>query len=361
MLKKISIKEVALQAKVSISTVSLVLNGKGRISENTKKKVKHAVDILGFIPDHGASKMRSGKSKLFGVIVNDFSNPFFAELSAALESEAFSNGYLTILSNSHGDINRQSKLIESMIGSGVAGFIICPAVGSSSDSFNLIQNRSLPYVICARDIQDNNADYVGTNEYQCGVLACKHLFDLGHRKMSMIGGPEDLFSTNQRLLGFRETLETQGFDLQKELVLPGPPTIDFGIKMANHLIQSCLDFTAIFCYNDTVAHGVYDALRTFGKKIGEDISIVGVDNSLESSVAFPKLTTIDIHPKSLGQRSVKALINNLLEKNNHREKVILPIKLIGRDSSKKIQPASFISKSTTINDPKSMFHTIEQL
>ena len=348
-----------MKAGVSVSTVSLVLNGKGRISENTKKKVMQAAAILDFILDHGASKMRSGRSKLFGVIVNDSSNPFFAKLTASLETEAFSNGYLTIIANSHDNINLQSKLIESMIGSGVGGFIICPAAGSTSESFNLIQDRSLPYVICARDIQDDNADYVGTNDYQCGVLACNHLFDLGHRKISMIGGPEDLISTNQRLLGFRETLENLGFYLQKELILTGPPTFDFGIKMANYLIKSCLNFTAIFCYNDIVAHAVYAALSKSGKRIGEDISIVGVNNSLESSITFPKLTTIETHPKFLGERSVKALINAIKNKNHLKEKIILPVELIAHETSKKNLTLSYVSTSTNINTPKSIYNSIE--
>jgi LacI family transcriptional regulator len=357
--KKISIREVAFQAGVSISTVSLVLNGKGRISENTKKKVKHAAVTLGFILDHGASKMRSGKSSLFGVIVNNFSSPFFAKLSASLETEAFSNGYLTVIANSYDNINRQSELIASMVGSGVGGFIICPAAGSTSGSFSLIQDLSLPYVICARDIQDDNADYVGIDNYQCGVLACKHLFDLGHRKMSVVGGPEDLVLTNQRLLGFRETLESQGFELQKELTLPGPPTLDFGIKIAKHLIQSSLNFTAIFCYNDIVAYGVYAALRQSRKVIGQDISVVGVNNSLESSIAFPKLTTIEIYPQSIGQRSVKALINAIKTKNHHKEKIILPIELIVRDSTKKNQNPPYISSSKTIRSSKSMSNIIK--
>lgn len=334
--QKISIREVAARAGVSVSTVSLVLNGKGRISEATRKKVRNAAKALGFILDHGASKLRSGQSNLFGVIVNDFSNPFFGELSAALETEAFGSGYLTVIANSNDDLNRQEKLIEAMVGMGVGGFVICPAAGSTPEMFELIRSRSLPYVICVRDIQDENADYVGADDYQCGVLACRHLVELGHKNISMIGGPQDLATTRQRVAGLRDVLESQGLGIQQHLMLPGPPTLDFGREMAKQLVRSEQNFTAVFCYNDIVAVGVCAGLRDCGKKIGEDVSVVGVDNLPESEAAYPALTTVEIYPRSIGQRSAQALINGLKGKSSHKEKIILPLQLIIRASSAKV-------------------------
>jgi DNA-binding LacI/PurR family transcriptional regulator len=334
--QKISIREVAARAGVSVSTVSLVLNKKGRISEATRKKVRKAANALGFIRDHSASKLRSGQSTLFGAIVNDFSNPFFAELSAALETEAFGNGYLTVLANSNDNLDRQEKLIEAMVGLGVGGFVISPAAGSTPETFKLIRARSLPYVICVRDLQDEYADYIGVDDYQCGVLACRHLVDLGHKNISMIGGPRDLATTRQRVAGFREVLESEGLGIQKELILPGPPTLDFGREMAKQLVQSKQDFTAVFCYNDIVAVGVCAGLRDCGRIIGEDISVVGVDNLPESEAIFPALTTVEIYPRSIGQRSAQALINALKNKNDRKEKIILPLRLIIRASTAKI-------------------------
>jgi DNA-binding LacI/PurR family transcriptional regulator len=334
--QKISIREVAARAGVSVSTVSLVLNGKGRISEATRKKVRNAAKALGFILDHSASKLRSGQSTLFGVIVNDFSNPFFAELSAALETEAFGSGYMTVLANSNDNLDRQEKLIEAMVGLGVGGFVICPTAGSTPETFELIRARSLPYVICVRDLQDENADFVGTDNYQCGVLACRHLVDLGHRNISIIGGPRDLATTRQRVAGFREVLENHGLGIQNELILPGPPTLDFGREMAKQLVQSGQDFTAVFCYNDIVAVGVCAGLRECGKVIGEDISVVGVDNLPESEAAYPALTTVEIYPRSIGQRSAQALIKALKTKNGRKEKIILPLQLIARASTAKV-------------------------
>ena len=333
---KKSIRDVAMRAGVSVSTVSLVLNGKGRISEATRKKVRDAANTLGFILDHSASKLRSGQSTLFGVIVNDFSNPFFAELSAALETEAFANGYLTVLANSNDDLHRQGKLIEAMVGLGVGGVVICPAAGSSSETFELIRARSLPYVICVRDLQDENADFIGADDYQCGVFASKHLVDLGHKNIAMIGGFQELATTRHRIAGFREVIDSRGLSVQKELILPGPPTLEFGREMAIRLVQSGQKFTAVFCYNDIVAVGVCAGLRSSGKKIAEDISVIGVDNLPESEAAFPALTTVEIYPRSIGRRSAEALIKALKNKSNRKEKVILPLQLIARASTAKV-------------------------
>jgi LacI family transcriptional regulator len=313
-----------------------VLNGKGRISDATRKKVRKAADALGFILDHSASKLRSGQSTLFGVIVNDFSNPFFAELSAALETEAFASGYLTVLANSNDDLDRQHKLIEAMVGLGVGGFVISPAVGSSSETFELIRARSLPYVICVRDIRDENADYVGADDYQCGVLASSHLVELDHKNIAIIGGPWELATTRQRIAGFREVMDHHGLSVQQELILSGPPTLDFGREMTKQLVQSGENFTAVFCYNDIVAVGVCAGLRASGKKVAEDISVVGVDNLPESEAAFPALTTVEIYPRSIGKRAAEALIKALKDMSDRKEKIILSPKLIARESTAKI-------------------------
>jgi len=331
--QKIGIREVAARAGVSVSAVSQVLNGKGRISEATRNKVRIAADELDFILDHSAAKLRSGQSSLIGVIVNDFSNPVFTELTAGLETEAFANGYLTVLANSNEDLHRQEELIETMIGQGVGGFAIVPAVGSTPETFKPIQARSLPYIICARDIQDENADYIGVDDFQCGVLASTHLVELGHKNIAFIGGYPELVTFRRRMAGFRKVMGNHGLSVYEELVIPGPSTLEFGSEMAEQLNKNSQNFSAIICYSDIIAVGFCAKLRTAERQIADDISVVGVDNLPESKAIYPALTTVDHHPREVGRRAAEALNRTLKNNKTSKERVFLPVQLIIRNST----------------------------
>ncbi|MGF1619029.1 MAG: LacI family DNA-binding transcriptional regulator, partial [Rhodomicrobiaceae bacterium] len=159
--KRISIKRVAEEAGVSVAAVSLALSGKGRVSQKRAEEIKKIADRLGFIPNHNASRLRSGESILLGLMVNDISNPFYAELTKDVEEQAYAHDYLSLIANTNDDLERQSALIRAMIGQGVAGLIIVPAAGSTPDTFSLLRDWGMPYVIAVRDIGDQSADFVG--------------------------------------------------------------------------------------------------------------------------------------------------------------------------------------------------------
>jgi LacI family transcriptional regulator len=147
----------------------------------------------------------------------------------------------------------------------------------------------------------------------------------------MIGGPRDLATTQQCISGLCDILESQGLDIQKHLMLPGPLTLVFGREMTKQLVRSEQNFTAVFCYNDIVDVGVCPGLRDCGKKVSEDVSVVGVDNLPVSEAAYHALTTVEIYPWPICQRSAQVLTNTLKgKKSGHKEKIILPPQLIIR-------------------------------
>jgi DNA-binding LacI/PurR family transcriptional regulator len=331
--KRVSIKQVAEHAGVSVATVSLVLNDKGSISPRTRKQVRKSAQALGFILNKSASRLRSGKSLLIGLIVNDIANPFFAELSADVESVAAEAGYLSVLANTGDDGERQKSVIETMIGQGVAGFIISAASDSDASSFKVIQDHGIPYVLCVRDVQDYSADFIGFDNFRAGLIAAEHLLERGHERLAFIGGVETNANRQRRLDGVRDVLQRRGLSLDKNLDIAGPATRQFGSDAASRVLENAPDISAIVCFNDFVAIGAYSALNNADKGIGRDVALIGFDNVPESAAWTPPLTTVELFPRAIGARAAKALIEKIYHPEQSAERIYLTPQLIVRQST----------------------------
>lgn len=330
--KRISIKRVAEEAGVSVAAVSLALSGKGRVSQKRAEEIKKIADRLGFIPNHNASRLRSGESILLGLMVNDISNPFYAELTKDVEEQAYAHDYLSLIANTNDDLERQSALIRAMIGQGVAGLIIVPAAGSTPDTFSLLRDWGMPYVMAVRDIGDQSADFVGFDDPEAGRIAGEHLLDLGHESFVMLGGAIETHNWKQRLAGLRKALAARGVELPDSHVRPFYPTRRGATQHMNALLDEGLHFTALVCFNDYVAMGAYEALRD-RREIGREISVIGFDNVPESAGLNPPLTTVELYPRRIGRQAALALLHRLKSEEGARERVYLMPELVERRST----------------------------
>lgn len=333
MKNRVSIKQVAEHAGVSVATVSLVLNGKGRISDETKKLVRKSVNELGYILNKSASRLRSGKSLLIGLVVNDISNPFFAELSADVEAQAAEDGYLSVMANTGDNLERQSQVIETMIGQGVAGLIISSATGANEESLQVIRDHGIPYVLAVRDIQDFTADFVGFDNYQAGVIAADLLVSRGHRKVMFVGGALDNENRRRRLDGVVDTIRRSGGEVIDPNGFHGGATRQFGYESASAIMAGSDRPDAIVCFNDNVAIGSYAALNEAGLVVGEDIAVIGFDNVPESASWMPPLTTVELFPRAIGARAAKALLNRIHGNDAPPERIYLAPRLFERKSA----------------------------
>jgi DNA-binding LacI/PurR family transcriptional regulator len=304
---KASIKDVARAAGVSAATVSLVLNGKGRISARTRDQVEQAARALGFILNRKASQLRSGKSALIGLITSDISNPFYAEFSAEAERVLADDGLLPVIANTGDDLQRQMRSLEIMLGEGVAGFIISAADGSTPRSFELLRRFGVPYVLCVRDIGDDHVDFIGFDNVRAGRIAGQHLAKAGHKNAAFIGGVSTHLNFQQRCQGVLQGLGPDG-DLRTYEGLPNRKT---GQEATRRFHGERGDTTALICFNDLVAAGAYSSLSAQGLAIGSDIAVVGFDNIPETSVWTPPLTTVELYPRGLGARAAQAILAKL--------------------------------------------------
>lgn len=187
-MNKVRISDIARAVGVSTATVSYAVSGTGRLSDATRKRILKVVEEMGYIRDGTASRLRTGHSALIGVILNTIKNPFFSELAASLEMEAYEGGYLTLLATAQNDPVRQRKLLHSMISQGVGAMIISPVHGTGNDLLAAAAQRKIPTVVCVRDLPGQERAFVGADEEMSGYLAASHLIKNGHRHMMFLGG-----------------------------------------------------------------------------------------------------------------------------------------------------------------------------
>ncbi|MTI17417.1 LacI family transcriptional regulator [Rhodobacteraceae bacterium RKSG542] len=330
---KPTIVDIARHAGVSIGTVSNALNNKGRVAEKTRKKVIASAEALGFVRDYNAARLKSGKSNLIGVIVEDITNPYMSELTVSMETVLGRNGYLPILANSSDKLERQSQLIEEMIGHGVAGIVLIPCAGTSSKEVDLIVSRKIPCVTTTRELPEALFDFVGTDDYFGAQDVVGHLLDEGCRTLVQIGGLENTSTGRLRREGFFAAHAARGMVANKDLVFPGGACREFGYETAKMLLGLNLTYDGIVCQNDIVAAGVYMAYAEAGKRIGDDVRLVGFDCLMETAVWDPPLTTVRGNPVAIGHDVAMLLLRRLEGDTSQVRRFRLTPELIIRRSS----------------------------
>lgn len=304
-MKRPGIKDVAAAAGVSVATASHVLSGTGRPSEATRKRVLVTADTLGFIRDASAARLRTGKSNLVGVILNNIVNPFFSELVASLEATVYEAGGLTLLATAQNDLVRQQRLLESMVAQGVGSVILSPVHGSTTDDLAPVLAHGLPLVVCVRDVVGSKAAFVGVDDEKSGYLAAECLLSAGHRSLVFIGGYPHTTTWDGRCAGIRRALAEGGLTEAACLMMPGLMHPDFAEEKILLLAAQDMLPRGVICFNDDQASGAYRASRRLGLTVGHDISIVGFDNIPQGRILNPELTTVDIRPALIGRTSAE--------------------------------------------------------
>ena len=310
-MNRVTIKDVARRAGYSITTVSMVLNRKNVcIPDATRAKVWDAVQELGYRPNQLAVSMVTKKTHVLGLIIPDNSNMFFAELSKAVERAARQAGYGLIYGNSSNDSKRDVQYIEMFADRQVDGIIFAKSASlADEDDVHLLQcidRCLLPFVTVDRQIQGSDVCAVLLNHFKGGYLATRHLLSLGHKKIGAYTGPSDLLSSNERLAGYRSALEEAGVPYDEALVFEGNYQYTDCSEALRHFMNRGV--SAIFCFNDLMAFGLYRELAIAGLYIPENISIVGFDNVILSDVIQPALTTVEQPIADMGKVAVNLLV-----------------------------------------------------
>ncbi|MFC0471760.1 LacI family DNA-binding transcriptional regulator [Halalkalibacter kiskunsagensis] len=334
-----TIKDIAKLANVSIGTVSNVMNGKGRFSEETRKKIEKIIKQSNYMPNVAARSLRDKFNPLIAMVVpfaprgEIIVNPFFAQLISGVESGARDRKFHVIVTGVK-DEPDLSFLLEKNIN----GLIVFGA----NDSPKLvadIKKLQLPTVYMDSYLSDGDLYQVGLNDEMGGYLATKYLLGLGHRAIAVISGPicevKKVKTIGQaRLSGYRKALEEAGIEFNRNLVLENEFSVEGGYHSAQQIMQLNDRATAVFAFSDMAAMGLLKGFYDLGISVPDDISVMGFDDLYFSEYLTPGLTTVRQDIDGRGQSAVKLLIDQIENKSNLEGKhIISPVSLKVRQST----------------------------
>lgn len=328
-----TIKDVALLAGVSITTVSHVINETRFVSDELRTSVLAAVEELNYRPNVLARSLRRGETKTIGLIVPDNSNPFFAEVARIVEDVGFENGYSVILCNSDGNADKEAAYINVLITKQVDGIIFI-AAGGKQEHLRELLAQHIPVVVADRDIPQTLADVVLVNNEQGGYDAARYLITLGHRRVACIAGPSDVSPSADRVHGYRRALRESGIPVAQELIVPGDFRSQSGETAMAQLLGLDEPPSAVFACNDVMAIGALRAVRNAGLQVPGDVSIIGFDNISSASAVSPALTTIAQPIVELAIQAAQLLISRIQNGQEGRsgQRIVLDTELVVRDS-----------------------------
>lgn len=330
-MNKPNVRDVAKQAQVSIGTVSNVLNRPAQVSEETRLRVRNAIDMLGFVPN-AQMKNSNRDPKIIGLILPLSDNPFYTELAQGIE-DAIAKGELRVLTGySREDEAIELHLLTSMVEAGFKGVIITP-VGPRNQVFEkyIEQNIRVGY-ISQTDEQPEQCS-VSIDQVRGGYIGLEYLYNLGHRDILWISGPPHHHQSNQRFVGISMAAQEFGVELQ----VLNSPSLDFisGEQIAPAILALPKLPDAIFAGNDALALGVINYLLKEGVKIPEEISVLGFDNVAYAESALIPLSTVSQTPYQLGYTMGEQMLSELTADETHlHQHVVFQPQIVERASTK---------------------------
>ncbi len=331
---RVTVIDIARAAGVSKSTVSLVLQGSPLVNEATRAKVSAVIRELGYVYNRGAANLRqsNAKSKIIGIVVNDLTNSFFAELAVGVDVVVQSAGYVQFLSNTGESIDRQREVVASMREHGISGLIISPARGTEAGDFKPLVNSGVPVVVVVRNIPGARVSSLVSDNHAGAMAAVEHLVSLGHRRIAFLGGFPDTAVFAERIGGYRAAMAQAGLELADNLVVSSAPSRAGGVAAIERAMLMQERPTAALCFNDAVAFGVCDGLRAQRLEPGRDFAVVGFDDVIEAQTAVPALTTVSVDPQGMGRRAAQLLLKQINAGKAEPEAIVSAVRLVVRQS-----------------------------
>ncbi len=334
----ISQTEISQQVGVSRTAVSHVLNGRGyMVSAETRDRILHVVESSGYHRNALVRALKANRTHVIGIVVPEIGLSFFAEIIEAVEQEARSRGLQCFLCQTHSRPEFLEKDVTVLREYRVDGILIVPASERAAPQvYRTLLQQKFPFVIADVKIAGLDAPFVGNDNHLASQLATRHLLELGHRRIAFINGYPENPSSKERLAGYRKALKGARVPLDESLVTGGGFSFEEGQSAIARLLKSDADFTAVITPSDFVALGVVQELKESGRRVPDDVSVVGCGNLDVSRMVTPSLTTIDQNPKELGKKAIDILINQIEGKSHATRSAIVPPELIVRKSSRAI-------------------------
>ncbi|TVQ05355.1 MAG: LacI family transcriptional regulator, partial [Balneolaceae bacterium] len=299
-----TLKEVAKYAKVSITTVSRVMNEADKVNPETRERVQRAMRELDYQPNRVAQRLRTSKgySKLLGLIIPDIQNQFYSSIVRGVEDVAYGKDYAVILCNSDENPNKERFYLDVLQSESVDGIILPPIHQYSKVVEGLIES-GVPVVCVDRKLVREAVDTVVINNEKGGYLAVKHIIDFGHKRIAILTSSSQFSSFEERLTGYKNALNDHNIEIDNELIKEGDPrSTESAYMFTKELLRHDNPPTAIFATNNLMTLGALEAIHEEQLNVPDDISIVGFDDMPWARAISPPLTVIKQPGYEMGRR-----------------------------------------------------------
>lgn len=341
--KKVTIKDVALHANASMSTVSMVINNKGYVSDEKKKDILHSIKKLGYVPSASARNLASNKTNNIGFILREshftLSEPFYTRIFLGAEFESKKHNYYVLLATVADDYRKGEDTPRLLKERNVDGIIIAGKV--SGELLEEVEESGIPFLLV--DYQYKSFPYISIDNRNASIEAIQYLIDKGHTKISFLGADPYHPSISARLEGFQLAMLKAGFSDTSDMVFleeDESPTIQTGYNLGAQLFKSGAKPTAVFCANDAMAIGFMKYAEQHKIKVPDEVAVVGFDDVEGAKFSTPSLTTIRVFKEQFGELALRYLTEIMDDNGNDTSKyergnhmLTVPSELVIRESS----------------------------
>lgn len=305
-----TLAEVARHAGVTAATVSNVLRGRGKVGDETRRRVLAAVAELGYQPNLNARALAEGRSNIIALIVSSIVNPFYPEFALAAEKAMRKRGYFLLMCNTNNNPAQEQAYLNAVGGSLANGVLVMNADFINLDALKSKRANGIPVALCMWENPGEPPDLpcVAVDFYRAGEIAAEHLLALGHRRIGAVIGSEATGNHIYRYRGFVDALARAGVVHDPAETHFGEDTIEAGRNAAHALLAASPDLTAVFVSNDLPAIGVLQAARDLGLDVPADLSVIGITDIQLSREVRPALTTVSIPIDEAAEAAVDMLL-----------------------------------------------------
>ncbi|WES68388.1 ribose operon transcriptional repressor RbsR [Superficieibacter sp. HKU1] len=329
-----TMKDVARLAGVSTSTVSHVINKDRFVSEAITDKVAAAIKTLNYAPSALARSLKLNQTRTIGMLITASTNPFYSELVRGVERSCFERGYSLVLCNTEGDEQRMNQNLETLMQKRVDGLLLlCTETHQPSQEI-MQRYPSVPTVMMDWAPFDGDSDLIQDNSLLGGDLATQHLIDRGYTRIGCLTGPLDKTPARLRLEGYRKAMRRAGLAIPDGYEITGNFEFGGGFAAMQQLLEHSVPPEAVFAGNDAMAVGAYQALYQAGKRVPEDMGIVGYDDIELARYMTPPLTTVHQPKDELGELAIDVLIHRMAQPDQQQQRVQLTPELVVRGSTR---------------------------
>lgn len=317
--KRVTLKDIAKELNVSVTTISKAINKHPDISVARRKQIMSLLKERNYVPNYMAKNLRSAKTKFISLIVSDNSNPYYARVIKGVESVLSKHGYHTLIFNNNEDPEREINLISELLSINVAGVLITPAMGNS-DSVKLLKAHGIPYVLLHRYLEKNKENYVVANDVEAAYIGTKYLIEKYGGRVGFINANLSISAAADRLEGYKKALREANISFNSNFVIEDVINQEEGYAAGALALERMGGSKfALLCFSDYIATGVMLRIQENNLRIPDDVAIMGIDGIELFSYTYPCLSSVRLPKFELGAKAAELLLEIVQREQNEEE------------------------------------------